>query len=155
MRVSRRLFALSLGAVPAAFSAMALGRERYAVAGVDVRVSGIVASRLRTDMPGRIASQVRRRGAGSGRPVRVVIELRTIDPPSPTQPNLSRAVAAAFRVVDVASGRTLASERFIERTTRREDVAGTAAFLNYPRSARDEERELADEVARHVLRYGL
>ena len=152
MSIDRRALLALLLTLPAT---AARSRDRYSAADVEVRLSNIVASRIRTDMPGRIASQIRRRGGGGGRPVRVIVELRTIDPPSPTQPNLPRAVAAAYRVVDLATGRTVGSDRFTERTTRREDVAGTAGFLHYPRSAAQEERELADEVARHVLRYGL
>lgn len=148
--ISRRAFlAIGLAAMPG----VALARGR--VASVDVSVSGLVASRTRIDMAGRIRARIAGAGGGRGAPVRVIVELDTIDPYRAGRVNERRGVAARYRVVDAATGRTLKTDRFIERTTVRDDVEGTVATLLVPRTQAEGERELADEVARHVLRYGL
>ena len=151
--MNRRHLLLTLaGATLAARPAVA--RERYRVVDVDVRTSPIVASRIRTDLPGRIAARIagRRR---DGMPVRVVVELDTIDPYRPNLRTARRGLAARYRVIDAATGRTLKADRFTERTTIRDDVEGSVGVLAVPYSRGAQERELADEVARHVLRYGL
>ena len=153
---SRRWLLLAPFVLPIA---AASARGRYRVVDVDVRPSAIVASRIVTDLPGRIAARIARSGGGSsgggGTPVRVAIELRTIDPYRGGRVNERRGIAVRYRIIDAASGRTLASDRFTERTTVRDDVAGSIATLHVPRTQGAGERELADEVARHVLRYGL
>lgn len=134
----------------------AAARGRYRVSDVDVRVSPIVASRIRTDLPGRIARGLRSlRGGAAGPSVRVMVELRTIDPFRPGQPNDRRGLAVRYRVVDAATGRTLASSRFIERSTPREDDRGTAVFGIRPITQGTTERELADATARQIAREAL
>ena len=150
--LDRRALLAAFAALPLA-TAPALAGERYRVVGVDVRPSAIVASRIITDLPGRIAARIGR-SRDRGTPVRVIVELRTIDPYR-GRVNERRGIAARYRVIDAATGRTLKADRFIERTTVRDDVEGTFGVLHVPRSQGAGERELADEVAGHVLRYGL
>ena len=149
-KLSRRAVltgALSIMATPA------LARAAYRIADVDVRVSRIVASRIRTDIPGMIVNGLRRGGQRGGRPIRVVVELRTIDPYRPTQTfSEGRGIAVRYRVVDAANGRTIAASRFIERTTPREDDIGTIRFATRPITRGTQERELARGVASQILR---
>lgn len=133
----------------------ATARGRYRVVDVDIRASPIVASRIRTDLPGRIAARLLAGRHGGDVAVRVVVDLRTIDPYRAGQRNVRRGIAVRYAVVDARTGRTLKSDRFIERTTIRDDVEGSIAVLRVPRTRGEQERELADEVARHILRYGL
>ena len=139
----------------AAASSSASARGRYRVVDVDVRVSPIVASRIRTDVPGRIASILRRGGSGGGPPVRVVVELRTIDPYRPTQDNVRRGMAVRYRVLDANTGRTLKASRFLERTSRRDDFEGTIEFFTRPITRGTQERELARGTAYQILREAL
>ena len=150
----RRLLAGALLALPCAGAASARGRFR--VVDVRVSVSPIVASRIRTDLPGRIAAIIRDRGSRSGGPpVRVLVELRTIDPYRPFQDNVRRGMAVRYRVVDAGSGRTLKASRFLERTSRRDDDAGTATFGIRPITQGTQERELARGTAFQILREAL
>ena len=150
--ISRRAF---IGGVAAwAVSLPAAARGRYRVVGVEVRPTPLVASRLVTDLPGRVAARIGC-GGGGATPVRVVVELTTIDPYRGGRPTRPRAIAARYRIIDAATGRTLRADRFTERTTVRDDVVGSLAVLHVPRSQGAGERELADEVAGHVLRWGL
>lgn len=152
----RDLLAAMPGALAfAAASSPAFARGRYRVVDVDVRVSPIVASRIRTDIPGRIASILRRGAARGGPPVRVVVELRTIDPYRPTQDNVRRGMAVRYRVVDANTGRTLKASRFLERTSRRDDFEGTVAFFARPITRGTQERELARGTANQILREAL
>ena len=150
--LTRRAFVLASLALAAT---NAFARGRYRAVDVDVEVSNIVASRIRTDLPGRIARQIRRRSSNGGQPVHVTVELRTIDPYRSDQPSRGRAIAARYTVRDAATGRVLASDRFTERTRTISDEAGSVAVVHVPRSRGAGEHELADEVASHVLRYGL
>ena len=137
-------------------SGPALAIGRYRVVDVNVRVSPIVAGRIRTDMPGRIASIIRRRGARSNGPdVRVVVDLRTIDPYRPTLDNVRRGMAVRYSVLDARTGRTLASSRFLERTSRRDDFEGTVLFNTRPITRGTQERELARGTANQILREAL
>lgn len=150
----RELLSAVLVAALAPQSARARGR--YRVSDVDVRVSPIVASRIRTDLPGRIARGLRSlRGRADGPSVRVVVELRTIDPYRAGQPNDRRGLAVRYRVVHRSTGRTLAASRFIERSTPREDERGTALYGIRPITQGTTERELADETARQIAREAL
>ena len=159
VRPTRRALIVALGATVAAPafpipSSSAAARERYEVVGVEMRPSAIVAARVVTDLPGRIAARIRGH-RGGGTPVRVIVELRTIDPYRGGRPNERRGIAARYAIVDAATDRTLRADRFTERTTIRDDAEGTFAIPRVPRSQGEGERELADEVAGHVLRHGL
>ena len=153
----RRNVLLALAAMPLVASeieAPASAREGYRVVHVDVRVSSIVSSRTVTDMRRRIASRIGR-GGGAGRAVSVTVELRTIDPYRSVQPTRGRAIAARYTVRDASTGRVLAADRFTERTRTRSDEEGSVGAFHIPRSRHAGERDLADEVAAHVLRYAL
>ena len=127
----------------------------YRVTDVVVRPSRIVLARIATDMPGRIASIIRSRGSrGSGRPVRVLVELRTIDPFRLGERGVQRGIAVRYRVIDAATGRTLRASRFIERTRRRERDRFDPFDLR-PLTRGTQEGELARRVAAQILREGL
>ena len=148
--LDRRRVLIGLAALAAT---PAFAKGRYSVQSVDVRVSPIVASRTRTDIAGRIASVLRGRSGRGGRPVRVVVELRTIDRYEPTQTYTQRrGIAVRYQVIDASTGRTVASSRFIERTRPREDDIGTVLFATRPITAGTQERELARGVAGQILR---
>lgn len=150
--LTRRAFMAAALAIPAS---AALARGRYRAIDVEVRVSPIVASRIVTDVPARVRSRITRGSARGGRAVRVSVELRTIDPYRSNQASSGRGIAARYTVRDAATGRVLASDRFIGRTRTIDDEAGSVAVFHVPRSRGAGERDLADEVASHVLRYGL
>ena len=135
-----------------AFAAIpAQARERYRIENVTVRLSDIVASRVRSDIGGRIAHALR--GRGNGRPVDVAIELRTIDPYRPTQTfSIGRSIAVRYSVVDRATGQVIARSRFIETTEPRENDIGTVRFNTRVITRGTQERELAREVASRIAR---
>ena len=126
--------------------------DRYRVVGVDVVPSALVSSRVRFDMASRIRARLASAGDG-GRPVRVIVTLRTIDPYRADMRD--RRIAATYSIVDARSSQTLDADRFTERATTRDDVEGTVAAFALPRSRAAQERELADKVAAHILRWAL
>ena len=152
----RELLTLSMTAAVMQFlPTSATARGRYRVVDVDIRVSDIVESRIRTDLPGRIARIIRdRAGRSAGPPVRVVVELRTIDPYRPFQDTVRRGMAVRYRVIDAGTGRTLRADRFLERTSRRGDE-GPLRFNLRPITQGTQERELARGTAFQILREAL
>ena len=159
LRLDRRAMLLALAFAPLALAPLAslpaMARERIEIVDVDVRASPIVASRIATDLPNLIASMIARSSDRGGRAVRIIVELRTIDPYRAATSDRSRGLAVRFRTVDAATGRTIRADRFIERTRERSDERGTIATIVRPRTQATGERDLAAAVARHVLRWGL
>ena len=145
----RSLLACTLAAI----ASPALARSSYRIADVEVRVSPIVAGRAGADLPRRIAASLRGRGEPGGRPVRVMVELRTIDPYRPTQTfSEGRGMAVRYRVVDIGTGRTILQSRFIERTEPRENDFGTVRFATRVITRGTTERDLARGAARQIVR---
>ena len=142
-----------LGAALAAVASPAWARSAYRIADVDVRVSSIVAGRASSQLARQVEARLRGRGQRSGRPVRVTVELRTIDPYRPTQTfSQGRGMAVRYRVTDIGTGRTILQSRFIERTEPRENDIGTIRFATRVITRGTTERDLARGTARRILR---
>ena len=140
-----------IAAVAMSVTTPSSAQTRFSVGAVEVRTSNIVASRIRTDLPGRIAALLR--GRGSGRPVRLVVNLRTIDPfEAALRYQQRRGIAVEYQAIDQGTGRVIASSRFIERTRSLEDDEGTIRAFTRPITQGTQERDLARGVASQILR---
>lgn len=125
-------------------------RTGYRIARVEVASTPLVRGRTIIRMKEAIEVGLRGRGPATGRPVNVVVELRTIDPYTPVIDD-RRGLAVRYTVRDARTGAALLSSRFIERAEAEEDRIGTIAIFQ-PDTQGTQERDLVRGVTAQLLR---